>query len=185
MIVIIIPLLQDRPSIGDWATSGFMRWPGDFKLHAVTSQLQVGIAGGTASRVGRHRGWNGPSGQDSGPQRAEEQSSSTNGLTKVRQHIYSIEMTIVIIISPLGSCMALLGFASQSPTGTAKWPWGNARDATFKMRTLISGGKMIPIPSIGKCFYRKYMAWRVFNEAQHGLQIFYTSIHAQNATSTY
>ena len=25
-------------------------------------------------------------------------------------------MTIVIIISPLGSCMALLGFASQSPT---------------------------------------------------------------------
>ena len=77
--------------------------------------MQVGIAGGTESRVGRHRGWNGPSGQDSGPQRAEEQ-SSTNGLTKVRQHIYSIEMTIVIIISPLGSCMALLGFASQSPT---------------------------------------------------------------------
>ena len=184
MIVIIIPLLQDRPSIGDWATSGFMRWPGDFKLHAVTSQLQVGIAGGTASQVGRHRGWNGPSGQDSGPSRAEEQ-TSTNGLTKVRQHIYSIEMTIVIIISPLGWCMALLGFASQSPTGTAKWPWRNARDATFKMRTLISGGKMIPIPSIGKCFYRKYMAWRVFNEAQHGLQIFYTSIHAQNATSTY
>ena len=124
---------------------------------ATSNYMQVGIAGGTESRVGRHRGWNGPSGQDSGPQRAEEQ-TSTNGLTKVRQHIYSIEMTIVIIISPLGSCMALLGFASQSPTGTANRPWGNARDATFKMRTLISGGKMIPIPSIGKCFYRKYMA---------------------------